>query len=76
MTELIWEAHEHYWRSGEFSISSASVGGAKKYTLWERSYAVDLAGTDVLHATYATAGEAKAHAQRLVGLVASAGNSD
>lgn len=73
---MIWEAHEHYWSSGEFTVSQAHVGGTPKYTLWERQYVLNLRGHDVLHKTYATAGEAKAHAARLVGVAADICDSD
>lgn len=64
-----WERlNDHAIRSGEFFISKASVEGAARYTLWQRPY--------VLHATYATAGEAKAHAARLVGVAADICDSD
>lgn len=64
-----WERlNDHAIRSGEFFISKASVEGAARYTLWQRPY--------VLHGTYATAREAKAHAERLMGVAADPGNSD
>jgi hypothetical protein len=56
-----WERGNAYFvRSGEFFISKASVAGVPRYSLWQRPF--------VLHATYDTAREAKAHAERLMGV--------